>query len=296
MNLRRSRDWPHSAATHSPLGYTRRQLLAVLLLPCAAFAGSSSATRKLSFEIIADGFNAPASNIEAVVTSAAESLWRHCPATTFEFGFRVYRNEKHPITHYVPEDGRIVIGLATESTFWAQYAYQFAHEFCHALLDHANDWRRLWRDGKHANQWLEESLCETASLFALRAMGKQWETDAPYANWRSFAPRLSAYAEERIQDPRHRLPESVSFLEWLNQKEPEQREKWTRENNTVIAVQLLPLFEREPSGWGALPFLNLCTREADKPLERFLQEWLQNAPAQHRAFITQIKRTLTGEA
>ena len=37
-------------------------------------------------------------------------------------------------------------GLAVEGTYWAQFAYQFGHEFCHALAGHCNDWKLCWRE------------------------------------------------------------------------------------------------------------------------------------------------------
>jgi hypothetical protein len=199
------------------------------LAPGAAHSERASGgeiTRAFVFDR-AGGFDAPVENIEAVLRSAANAIWDHCLTTRFEFGFRIYRNEKHPITHYEREDEMIVIGLNTKSTYWAQYAFQFAHEFCHALMDHANDWRRLWRSGDHANQWLEESFCEVASLFALRAMGRSWATKPPYPNWSSFAEHLTEYARERIEGATRNAQKP--FAEWLRSVEPIQRSRWTRE-------------------------------------------------------------------
>jgi hypothetical protein len=242
----------------------------------------------LSLLIVSDGFDAPAENIEAVLRSAAEAIWQHCPTTSFEFGFRIYRNEKYPITHYEREDGRIVIGLNTKSTYWAQYAFQFAHEFCHALMDHSNDWRRLWRTSEHANQWVEESFCEVASLFALRSMGRSWAKTPPYPNWGTFAEHLTDYAQKRLDQAAAGL--QMPFVEWLRTVEPLQRKRWTRENNTIVARELLPLFEADPAGWDALPSLNLCKRERDKTLATFLEEWSANAAANHRPFIAKVSR------
>jgi hypothetical protein len=161
-------------------------------------------------------------------------------------------------------------------------------------MDHANDWRRLWHNGNHANQWLEETFCETASLFALRAMGRSWITAAPYEHWRNYAKSLTAYAQQRLDDPKHQLPASQTFAQWFAETEKVQRTKWTRENNTIIASRLLPIFEAEPAGWDALPALNLCTREPQKPLVRFLQEWKENAPPRHRPFIEKVAAVFRG--
>jgi hypothetical protein len=80
--------------------------------------------------------------------------------------------------------------------------------------------------------------------------------------------------------------------DWLRSVEPIQRTRWTRENNTIVARELLPFFEAEPSGWDALPALNLCKREPDKTLKTFLEEWRANADATHRPFVDKVSHTL----
>ena len=44
------------------------------------------------------------------------------------------------------------------------------------------------------NSFVLETLCEVASLFALRQMGEAWKTDAPYSNWKSYSVSLKGYA------------------------------------------------------------------------------------------------------
>ncbi len=271
------------------MNVTRRACLTTLLAPCAAvFAAEERALP--DFVVEPDGFgDAGPADIVAVTRSAAGELWRHCGATRFRLGFRLRHNPQFPITlfdHSV--DGRIVIGLNVKGTFWAQFAYQFAHEFAHALMDHSNDWTKLWRETKHANQWLAESLCETASLFSLRAMAKTWETKAPYPNWTSFAPHLASYAKERMEAPGHQLPEGKNFAAWFRESEPAQRLGWTRERNTIIAKELLPLFEAEPAGWDCLSSAHRCRRDREMTLADFLGQWRANAAPPQRAFVGKL--------
>ena len=133
-----------------PERVTRRKFVAALFLAAVPAAGGAEPVRKLAMRVDAKSFGTGEADIKAVLRSAAGEIWRHCPNTRFEQpGFEVYRNEKYPITHFErSDDGWIVIGLATEKTFWSQYAYQFAHEFCHAIADHSNDWRKLWQPTK----------------------------------------------------------------------------------------------------------------------------------------------------
>ena len=280
---------------------SRRSFLTALLLtagpvvrgwaetavPSAPVAGSG---RKLALRIKLAGFGgASEADIKAVLRSAAGEIWQHCPNTRFrQPGFEIYHNSKFPITHYEPSsDGYVVIGLAVEGNLWARFAYQFAHEFTHALMDHSNDPAKLWHKLEHANQWLEESLCEMGSLFSLRAMAQTWQTQPPYPNWKGYAASLADYVTKHLADPKHQLPERRTFAAWFAAEEPELRQKWAqRDKNTIIARQLLPLFEAEPRGWEALPSLKLGTHDAAKPLARHLTEWSAHAPPQQRAFIS----------
>ena len=265
--------------------------------PAATGSGSApkvtpAASRKLPMRVNLKGFGgADESDIKAVLRSAANEIWQHCPNTRFEdAGFEIVHREKTPITqHERSREGAIVVGLAAEGYLWSRYAYQFAHEFCHALISHSNDWHRLWRKTEHANQWLDEASCETASLFSLRAMARSWKTNPPYRNWKGYAPSLASYAQARMDDPKHRLPAGTSFADWFAAELPGLRKAWSqREKNTLIAQQLLPLFEAQPQGWESLTTLKRGGRDVDKSLAKHLTEWHANAPAEQRAFVGKI--------
>lgn len=255
------------------------------------------AGRKLDFRI-GDGFETGESDLRAVLLSAGEAIWQHCPNTTWNVpGFYIFYHETSPITLFDHRfDGRIAIGLNARHTFWAQFAYQFAHEFCHALAGHANDWKQPWIKERKANHWLEESLCETASLFALRSMGETWKTKPPYANWKSFAEALTKYADERLAASAKTLPPEKSFHEWFTANEPAMRQNGTiREKNNVVAQALLPLFEAEPSGWEAITFLNLTKGNPDKTLRTHFDDWSSKSPEAQHPFIRKLAAKFFGE-
>jgi hypothetical protein len=242
---------------------------------------------------IGDGFGkASAADISAVLKSAGEALWKHCPNTRWEVpGFFIFHNEQYPITAFDHRsDGRIAIGLTTQGPFWSQFAYQFAHEFCHALAGHANDWQATWIKPKKANHWLEESLCETASLFAMRDMGKTWQTAPPYPNWKDYSKSLSEYATQRIEQVTKEKGDGFEFKKWFAENEAAMRENSTiREKNNIVALELLPVFEESPSGWEAVTFYNLGeNRDAGKTLARHFADWSAAAPAGQREFIKKL--------
>ena len=245
--------------------------------------------RDLRFRI-AEGFGAGLSeNIEAVLRSCAETIWQHCPSTHWQVsGFSIYQNNKYPICHFEhTEDSRILIGLATRETFWVQYAFQFAHEFCHALIGHSNDWTKRNRSVGGPNFWLEECLCEVASLFSLRAMSEAWKTRPPYVNWKDFAPKLKSYADERLEKAKQ--TDSQSFGEWFHSVEKELRvNAIMREHNCRIAFELLPIWEAHPAGWDALQTYRMEVPQDGQNLNEHFAQWLRNSDHTHHAFIRKI--------
>jgi hypothetical protein len=250
----------------------------------------SLATRPLDIRVEADEFGgASSTDITAVLQSAASEIWRHCRRIRLD-GIDVYHRTDHPQTDFKrAPSGRIAIGLATQGAYWAQYSFQFAHEFCHALANYGNNPRQLVRYPPHANLWLEESLCETASLFALRAMSRSWRTAPPYPSWRSYAPWFNAYADQRLAMPQHRLPNGTPFSIWFHEHEPALRQDSSlRDLNTIVAIQLLPRFEEEPHGWEALAFLNRGGLLANLSLAQHLAEWRSQCPEELRPFITKL--------
>ncbi len=280
-----TRGWPSRRAVLAGLAATSGWVIAADSKPVDG--------RKLDIQLT-DGFgDVREADLRAVLISAAESLWSHCPNTSWEAtGFHVFRSRATPITlHEHRPDGRIAIGLTAEGRHWAQFAFQFAHEFAHALAGHAGDWKRRWIGNHGANQWFEEALCETASLFALRAMSRSWAEQPPYPNWKNYAPALTKYAEERLAQSATVLPAKAPFGAWFAseldslRKAPTQRDK-----NLVVARHLLPLFEARPAGWESLTVLNLTRdRDAAKPFDRHLAEWIAAAPESQHAFLAMMR-------
>jgi hypothetical protein len=226
----------------------------------------------------ADWDGASLADVTKVLTSAAETLWEQVPDRRLA-----------PI-HVEPKGGPIVlfqhgpegayrVRLDTGSTYWCQYAFQFAHEFCHILC--------RYEETEQANKWFEESVCEAASLFALRRMAEVWKTDPPYPNWRSFAPSLRSYAADRLK--KAPLPEGTTLAAWYRKHaEHLRREPCDRPKNQVVAGVLLPMFEASPDRWQAVQYLNAGARPEPRSFEAYLADWHRHCPARHRAFVRQV--------
>ena len=162
---------------------------------------------------------------------------------------------------------------------WSQYAFQFAHEVCHIVC--------RYREEKNPNKWFEESLCEMASLFALRGMSKTWKTKAPYPNWKNYGPKLYKYAQERIDASP--IPNGSTLPKWYQRNEVELRKNATiRKLNNIAAVALLPLFEKQPAHWPAVGYINKGKFSSDETFDAYLKRWHTNVPKKHKAFVIEI--------
>ncbi len=282
---------------------SRRQFLTLACAASPAFvlhgvggATGERAGRNLDFKIQGEFGGARHEDIRAVLASAANEVWRHCPGTRWQVrGFMIFHHPGNPITlHEHTADQRVAIGLDCGGNYWAQYTYQFSHEFCHALAGHSNDWRATWLKGRKPNHWLEESLCETASLFTLRAMARTWRKQAPYPNWNDYADKLHDYAEDRINQTRELYPDEGDFADWFRREEPSLRENATqREKNNRIALRLLPCFEENPASWEAITAFNLVRRDPSAGLADHLAGWRDHLPAERRGIVGKIREVFS---
>jgi hypothetical protein len=251
--------------------------LLVLLLTIVAAPTLSAAELDIRPNRKAD-WSADPDNVRAVLESAAKTLTQHFPERKLApilvdpRGGPIVLFERGPAGEYR-------VRLDTGATYWSQYAFQFAHEMGHILAN--------YREDPHRNKWFEEAICETASLYALRDMAKTWKTNAPYNNWRGYSTSLAAYADERLAASK--LPEGKTLAAWFADHEAELYQNSTnREFNLIVAGQLLPLFEEQPSRWEAISWLNAAESKQSQTLAEFLADWQRNSPERHRDFIREI--------
>jgi hypothetical protein len=260
---------------------SRRQFLvtaaAAAALPCPAAAAELVLP---AWRVAADGWgSASAADVKTVLESVIRELWRHFPGRKLE-PFVVQRGHDGPIVHYRRNAMKeIVVMLDTGDLYWSQYVYQFAHEFCHILCGFDDDWK--------GNLWFEESLCETASLFALRRLAEVWAKKAPYENWRSYAPRFNEYAQD-VMDRRVNLPDSRMAGFYQRHRAELEKNPVDRELNGTVSLFLLRQIETAPSLWESLTWLNSAPSVQGESFPAYLQKWRNAAPAHCRGFIETI--------
>ncbi|HZE97416.1 MAG TPA: hypothetical protein VE981_10350 [Planctomycetota bacterium] len=263
-----------------------RSAAAILLLLARAGSGQEARPPRLDLRVAADGWGeARTADIQALLRSAADELLLRFPGFPLPV-IDVSRSMAGPITLYKRgPDGEVQVKLDVEGMLWARFSFQFAHELCHVVCgaeEYANP-----------NQWFEESVCETSSLFVLGRMSETWKTRAPYRNWTEYGPELKKYRDERIEKEGEPLPEGVPFDEWFRGREAALRaDPHLRKANLTIAAALLPLFEEAPGHWEALRWLNTVHGHKDRTFSRYLGDWSRSAPENHRDFIRRLAKRL----
>lgn len=219
--------------------------------------------------------------IQQVLSATARELSLLLPARPGAV-IRVERSDRVPKVLYERNaDGEYVVFLTVRGRRWAEYTYEFAHELCHV---YANFQHRP-NTALAPHQWFEESLCETASLFVLRRMSRNWQP--PPLEHRDYAPFFSEYASLLIGEP-HRHG-SMALGPWYAMNAARlSHDPYGRDHNEYCANRLLTLFEALPEGWRALPYLNSPTNATELSFAAYLQHWRDAAPAEQRPFLDRI--------
>ena len=134
------------------------------------------------------------------------------------------------------------IHLNTQENYWCQWIYQFAHEYCHHLIN-----------GKFTGEitgltWFEESICELASMFQLSLFCSSWsQSHEEYQT--HYAPSLRDYLDALLSK-NLRLLSSASHPGWLQSWDSILSEPaYHRDYYNVIATKMFPLFVEHPYLW-----------------------------------------------
>lgn len=202
---------------------------------------------------------------------------------------RVVTGAGHPqVFHQKSHRGEYVVALSARDRRWAQYAYQFAHEFCHILSRFDNKDLEAGRLVAQ-NQWFEETVCELSSVFALRRMAKAWESSPPAPQWRDYASALAEFAEEVLGKTARQEAAQSNLAAWYSRhRDALASDPYQWQHNEVCAQLLLPLFEESAKSWAALAYLNPQRQSAKETFADYLDAWRRAVPAEHRPFVERL--------
>ncbi len=238
--------------------------------------------KSLVIQVDPKGFNASRADILAICRSAADQLLVHMEGLE-KTTVAVSRGKHGPIALFKRgNEGQFQVRLDTGKTYWAQYAYQFAHELCHVLCRYENDYA--------GNLWFEETICEVASLFCLRRMSVEWRRNAPYQNWKSFAPSLRDYTDAIEQERSDYLEIArIGLPAYYHRHARHLTANGTdRPKNGAMALILLAAFERQPHHWNAIRWLNSSPSPKGETFPQYLTKWHQAVPEEHAGFVGSI--------
>jgi len=265
--------------THAMAAGGKGAILERWTLRRRAVPAAAAPKRELDIRVAAKGWGeAGAVDIRAVLRSAAGEIWRHLPGRKLHPIEVSYSRRGPMVLHRRGARGEYIVWLDVKDTYWCQFAYQFAHEFTHVLCGVG--------EGK-THMWFEESVCEMASMFAMRRMAETWKTSAPYPHWRSYSASIARYIEKNMA--KAELLDDRAFVEWYRRHAAELgKNAYIRDKNRVVARKLLGLFEKTPEHWEALGYLRGLALGHKGSFKEFLAEWRRRAPAKHRAFIAKI--------
>lgn len=283
----------------------RFALILVSLLCSVAFCANADAaapkknksinSRKLGLVIRVEGDDwgrARKAQIETVLYAVADELLTRLPQK-FSAPIVVSHTDKNPVALYDRgPGGEYRVHLHASGERWYLYAYEFAHEFCHLMSNYEEN---LAPDRRRDNQWFEEALCETASLYTLKSLAATWEASPPAPEWSRQARYLRDYFELLIGEQHRRLPAYTQLASWMGgHGEQLRHDPYQREKNQVVANQLLPLFEDEPGSWDALCYLNLDPADAHNELPQYLHNWYDHVPTERKQFVGRVLALLAG--
>ena len=228
-------------------------------------------------------------DIQKVVYSAASELWKYFPSRKLK-PIIVVRSKTVPrVLYRHSQKGEIVVQISSGYNRWSQFAYQFAHEFCHILCNYADD-------KKQQNKWFEESVCETASIFAINRMAQTWKTKPPYSNWKTYSASLKSYFDNCMKDKERYLPKNTTLKKWYKDNRKKLAgDPYQRNMNKKVATFLYKILDKKPESWEAVQYLNQGKPDKTNSFKNYLSRWLQYAPSKHKKFVKSIGKLFSIE-
>lgn len=234
-----------------------------------------------------DWGNAHPRDIEAVLTTVADTLLPSFPQHAAERVSVAY-SAAGPSVLLEKSAGAHRIFLNVRDARWDQFTYQFSHELCHIFTNHEH---REIAPGVVArdHQWFEETLCEAVSLVALERLATRWERTPPHPAWQGYASAFREYAQQLRNEQHRRLAPDENLAQWFAaNREALERNPYLRQQNELLALQLLPLLETTPENLEAIGYLNAEPSVPAGSFATYLESWYSCCPPRHRAFVSQL--------
>lgn len=177
--------------------------------------------------------------------------------------FSVINQNTQPYPSTQSESHILFVYVSPKQTFFAQLGYQFAHEYCHLIIN---------KSTAQKFGFFQESLCELASIFFMHAQGILWQQSPVFENMPDYGNDLIEYANEI---PRYEqiIPFNLHFL--ADNKSSITQELYSdstnRSLNVHIAESIRPIFEKFPCIWQEVS--SLPSDDTESNLKDYLISW-----------------------
>lgn len=135
------------------------------------------------------------------------------------------------------------IYLSSKGNYWCQWIYQFAHEYCHHLINGEMTGEIV------GLKWFEETLCELSSMYHLQKIYDSWHSFPLFSEQYLYSPSLQGHIRNIYSDnyPLYAASTRPGFLcSWLPILE---QSKYHRDYYNALAFRMLPLFLDNPHLW-----------------------------------------------
>ena len=229
-------------------------------------------------------WGAPAGTVQRVSSHAAEALWSFLPPPT-QVRVIVGSGNKVLVHHQRTEGGAFRIDLTAKGHEWARLTYQLSHELCHVSLQYDRD--------PHSHRWLEESVCEAASMRSLVVAADGWARKPPLSHSAEYHLVFRHY-RRRVQGELLPLTQSES-VDWFSaHRQQLARSPYNRGLNRRVALSLLSLVGDDRGKWEAFLSLNEGTLPHDSSFEAFLIAWSERVDAHGCRLVVSISEMLLG--
>ncbi|MGE3678587.1 MAG: hypothetical protein AB7F95_11805 [Burkholderiales bacterium] len=262
-------------------------ILAGMLMALPLQAREAPAEARIELSVLeADWGAADAGEVQAVLSGVAAELLALFPdhpalrvqvAPTAESPMVLFRRGS---------DGSHRVLLRARDREWADYVYEFAHELGHILTNYG---RHAHDPGLARYQWFEEALCDMVALHALRRIAERAQAGALGPQLAAHAGAMREFADQLLKAPHRASLHGADLSAWLRLHEPALRtDPYHRARNEEVAAHLLRIFERDPSGFSALAFVNASRAPAPRSFADYLAEWCDHTPASAQPVVREI--------
>lgn len=168
----------------------------------------------------------------------------------------------------------VLIKLAVENTaYWAQIVFQFAHEYCHYLINSP-------ANPATDDEWFEEVICECASRYVLLKLNNDAEAQ------KYFNGSFKEYALSR----ENTLEEENFALNSLNEEslllKRLRHDHGLRKHFNHIANLIMPIILYDDSFWQSIP--GLAHFKNDNTFIENLNTWYRETPDSVKPQVAKI--------